>query len=251
MERQGAHPLRRPRPWRWIAPLILLLSGCADHQIHSSVQFEDISLSPEGLEAHGLAFITPSTVTGREQDIQALAFIFADVMQKERPDIRVVSLPETLSAINRAGLAGEYKTMYVDYNDTGIFKKDSLQMVGEATGARYLAQLKLSSFRQNASGRFSILGLRLVKTQEANIRLFFQIWNSEQGAIVWEGAEELNYAWDTLKEKPVSFQLVVEEIARNLIRKLPTGDGEPVSETDPHTKTSHPSRLDSPLADTR
>jgi hypothetical protein len=173
------------------------------------------------LEAHGLAFITPSTVTGREQDIQALAFIFAEVMQKERPDIRLVSLPETLSAINKAGLAEEYKTMYVDYSDTGIFKKDSLRLVGETTGARYLAQLKLSSFKQNASGRFGIFGLRLVKTQEANIRLFFQIWNSEQGTIVWEAAEELNYAWDTIMEKPVSFQLVVEEIAQNLIEKLP------------------------------
>jgi len=50
---------------------------------------------------------------------------------------------------------------------------------------------------------------------------FFQIWNSETGAIVWEGAEELNYAWDTSSEKPVTFQLIVEEIARNLVSKLP------------------------------
>jgi hypothetical protein len=174
------------------------------------------------LETHGLAFITPSTVTGREQDIQALAFIFAEVLRKQRPNIRVVSLPNTLSAINKADLAEEYKTMYVDYSDTGIFKKDALRLIGETTGARYLAQLKLSSFHQDASGRFGVFGLRLVKTREANIRLFFQIWNSEEGAIVWEGAEELNYAWDTFKEKPVSFQLAVEEIARNLIEKLPT-----------------------------
>jgi hypothetical protein len=80
--------------------LIILLAGCANDQIHSSMQYEDISLSPQDLEARGLAFITPSTVTGRKQDIQARDFIFAEVMQKERPDIKVVSLPETLSAIN-------------------------------------------------------------------------------------------------------------------------------------------------------
>jgi hypothetical protein len=111
--------------------------------------------------------------------------------------------------------------MYFDYSDTGIFKKDALHRVGEVTDARYLAQLKLASFTQNAKGRFSILGIRMIQTQEANIRLFFQIWDSKQGAIVWEGTEELNYAWDTTREKPVSFQLVVEEIARNLISKLP------------------------------
>ncbi len=211
---------------------IAVISGCSTNQIQSSVQYEDLSLTPNALETHGLAFITPSTVTGREQDIQTLAFIFSEVMQQERPKIKVISLPKTLSAINKAGMADEYKTMYFDYSDTGIFKKESLHMVSEVTGARYLAQLKLASFQQNSSGRFGIFGLRLVKTQEANIRLFFQIWNSEQGTIVWEGAEELNYAWDTTKEKPVSFQLVVEEIARNLISKLPNAESNLLSHTD-------------------
>jgi hypothetical protein len=31
----------------------------------------------------------------------------------------------------------------------------------------------------------------------------------------------VNYAWDTTSEKPVTFQLIVEEIARNLVSKLP------------------------------
>jgi hypothetical protein len=100
-------------------------------------------------------------------------------------------------------------------------------MVGEVTGVRYLAQLKLSSFNQYSKGRFSFLGIRVVQTREANIRLFLQIWNSELGAIVWEGAEELNYAWDTTREEPVTFKLVVEEIARNLIGKLPQDVAEP------------------------
>jgi Cdc6-like AAA superfamily ATPase len=221
MERYNIVTNPRSRPYLLLTLIILLISGCSINQIQSSVQFEDISLSPRGLESQGVAFITPSTVTGREQDIQALAFIFADILQKERPDIKVVSLPETLSAINRAGLADEYQHMYVAYSNTGIFKKDALRMVGQATGVRYLAQLKLASFQQDASGRFGIFGLRLVKTHQANIRLFLQIWNSEEGSIVWEATEELNYAWDTLQEKPVSFQLVVEEIARNLIQKFP------------------------------
>jgi hypothetical protein len=205
-----------------LAALVPILStGCSTDQVHSTVQYEDISLASDGLKIHGLGFITPSTVTGQEQDVQSLAFVFARVLEKERPDIRVISLPEALSAVNQAGLADEYKQMYVDYSDTGIFEKNSLRKVGEVIGARYLAQLKLSSFNQNSKGRFNLLGLRLFQTKEANIRLFFQIWNSETGAIVWEGAEEMNYAWDTSSEKPVTFQLIVEEIARNIVSKLP------------------------------
>ena len=208
---------------RCIGGLVLasLLVACGSNQIHSSADYRDIDLAPGDLEAYGLAFITPSTITGREEDKQTLAFVFYEVLSEERPMIRVVSLPETLSAVNQAGMADEYKRMYVDYRDTGIFKYDSLKKTGEATGARYLAQLKLASFVQNSKGRFNLLGLRLFQTKEANVRVFFQIWNSDNGAIVWEGTEEMNYARDTGSEKPVTFKLVVEELARNLVSKLP------------------------------
>ena len=211
---------------------VSVVFGCSKNQIHSTVQFEDISLSQIGLTTEGLGFITPSTVTGREQDIQTLAFIFAQVLETTRPDIKVISLPEILSAINQADIADEYKDMYIDYKNTGIFKKDSLSIVGETTGVRYLAQLRLASFRQQSKGRFSIFGLRMVQTEVANMRLFLQIWDSQQGAIVWEATEELNYAWDTTRERPVTFQIVVEEIARNLISKLPPTDTQPTSNAD-------------------
>ena len=201
--------------------LLLVNTGCSRHQIHASVKFENIALTASDLETHGLGFITPSTVTGQEQDIQSLAFIFARILEEKRPQIRVVGLPETLSAVNQADLADEYKQMYIDYRDTGIFKQHPLQKTGEVSGVRYLAQLKLSGFSQSSKGRFGVLGLRLIQTKEANIRLFLQIWNSENGAIVWEGTEELVYSRDTSTERPVTFQLVVEEVASNLVSKLP------------------------------
>jgi len=196
-------------------------TGCARHQVHASVEFENIALTADDLETYGLGFITPSTVTGREQDIQSLAFIFARVLEEDRTEIYVVGLPETLSAINQADLADEYKQMYIDYSDTGIFKQSLLKKVGNVAGVRYLAQLKLSGFEQGAKGRFGLLGWRMVQTKHANIRLFLQVWDSENGAIVWEGTEELIYSNDSFSERPVTFQLVVEEVAHNLLSKLP------------------------------
>ena len=177
-----------------LAVLFFLNTGCANHQIHASVEFENIALAVNDFESYGLGFITPSTVTGREQDIQSLAFIFARVLEEERPHLRVVGLPETLSAINHADLADEYKQMYIDYSDTGIFKQSSLKKVGAVADVRYLAQLKLSGFEQGAKGRFGMLGWRMIQTKQANIRLFLQVWDSENGTIVWEGTEELMYS---------------------------------------------------------
>ena len=196
-------------------------SGCSTNQIHSTVEFIEISLDSNALETYGLGFITPSAVTGQEEDKQTLALIFAKTIKQERPDIRLVTLPETLSAVNGARMADEYKRMYDDYRDTGIFEYESLKKIGQITGVRYLAQLKLANFSQRSKERLSLLGLRIFQTKEANIRVFFQIWDSENGSIAWEGIEELNHAWDTGSEKPVTFKLVVSEIALNLVSKLP------------------------------
>lgn len=197
------------------------LDACSRYQVHSTARDSVISLEPGQLEAYGIAFITPSTVTGQEEDKQTLASIFAEVLETERPGIQVVSLPKTLSAINTAGIADEYTQMYIDYRDTGIFKRELLNAVGKVTGVRYLAQLKLSNFQQFSKGRFSALGLRMFQTNQANIRLFLQIWDSHKGTIAWEGTDEVNYSWETSTEKPVTFRVIVEETAGNLINKLP------------------------------
>ncbi len=204
-----------------VLAVAVLAGACSTIQVQSSELSNSISLKPGDLRRGGVAFITPSTATGHEQDKQALALVFGDVLQKERPQYRVVSLAETLSDINRAGLAVEYTHMYRDYQDTGIFDRDTLSKIGQAVGARYLMQLKLAGFSQGSNDRFGTLGLRVLQTLQANVRLFLQIWDSKNGTIAWEGMDELNYAYDTDREKPVTFRKVVTDAANRLIAKLP------------------------------
>lgn len=208
---------------RWIILLINigLLCGCVIPQIYPSAQYRQISLDPKDLQTHGLAFITPSTVTGQEEEKQAVALTFSEVLIKERPDIRCITLAETLNAVNQAGLAEDYKRMFEDYRDTGIFKRDILRKVGEATKTRYVAQIKLASFSQSSDTRFGIFGLRLLVTQHAHIRLFFQVWDTQDGRIAWEGVNEMHYAVDVITEKSVTLKIVIERVARDLVASLP------------------------------
>jgi hypothetical protein len=204
-----------------LAALIFALTGCQSTQIFPSLQEHRISLRPGDLEASGIAFITPSTVTGQEQEKQAVAFTFADVIKRDRQGLRVVTLAETLGAVNKAGLADAYKRMYDDYRDTGLLSRDVLKLVGAATGARYLAQLKLQGFGQGAKERFGALGLRIVETQYAHVRLFFQIWDSSDGTIAWEGMQEMRISQESVTEEPVMLRTVLERTAHDLIAKLP------------------------------
>lgn len=196
-----------------------VLAACA--QSHPTLRYRAIDLPAGALEKHGIALITPSTVTGQEEEKQAVALTFAEVLKRERPQVRVVTLAETLGAVNRAGLAEAYREMYSDYRDTGLFKRDTLAKVGDLVGTRYVAQLKLQGFAQGEKERFGVFGFRVVETKHATVRLFFQIWDTDSGTIAWEGIEELRIATETWSEEQVTLTRVMERAAEDLVARLP------------------------------
>jgi hypothetical protein len=132
-----------------------------------------------------------------------------------------------LNGINAANLDQEYKEMYRDYLQTGILDAGVLQAIGDISEVRYLAQLSLASFYQGNRGRLSVFGLRLVDTKQGNVRVFLQIWDAQQGKVVWEGSAELNYAYDTGRENPVSFADMCARAAARLFAELPGSNGLP------------------------
>lgn len=201
--------------------MVPVLAGCFSAQIFPTRHDNLISLRKGDLEAAGIAFITPSAATGQEEEKQAVALTFTDIMKQERPRIRVVTLAGALGAINKAGLAEDYRRMYDDYRYTGLFERDMLRKLGTITGTRYIAQLKLQRFGQGEKERFGALGFRIIETRYASLRLFFQIWDSTDGTIAWEGMQETHYSQDTFAEKAVSLRIVVEHTARDLISRLP------------------------------
>ena len=207
-----------------LAGVLVLLCACFLPQVHDIAQNRAISLKPGDLSKDGVAFITPSTVTGQEEEKQEVALTFAQVLRKERPAIHCLSLPETLNAVNQAGLSEEYKRMYADYRDTGIFNRDILKKVGEATKTRYVAQLKLMAFSQGTDNRLGVFGLRIVDTKYADLRLFFQIWDTQNGTISWESVQEVHYAVDRVTETPVTQRVIIEKAAHSIISKLPKPD---------------------------
>lgn len=207
------------------AVLAILAGGCAFmDQTEYKSEHTAISLGPNDLETHGIGFLTPSAATGREADKQALAMAFSQKLQEMRPNVRVLPLPTVLSAMNAADLDVVYKQMYRDYLETGILEGSILESISDVSGVRYFAQLSLAGFRQTNSGRFSFLGMRISHTEMANLRVFVQIWDAQNAKIAWEGFTELNHAYETGAEKPVTFAAISQLAAERLFMDLPGND---------------------------
>lgn len=214
---------------RLVLVLSVALAGCGSMlpQVDAKITHKEIALDPADLSAGGIGFLTPSAATGREADKQALALSFATRLEADRTDIRVVPLPAILSAVNAAELDQDYKQMFRDYLETGILDGALLKRIGEIGQVRYLAQLNLASFEQGSRSRFSLVGLRFVDTKQANIRVFLQIWDSQSGAVAWEGGGEVNYAFESVTERPVTFQQVSATAADRIYAGLPRSEAGP------------------------
>lgn len=201
------------------------VAGCANTaQLSTDTEAIDFSLDPAAFRSEGVGFLTPVSATGQEANRLALAFAFASELANVQEELRVVNLAEVLSAVNRAGLAAEYKAMIDGYAATGIMERETLRRVGESSDARYLGLLELADFDQEVNKRFSIGGLRLLDTKLASIRVSWQIWDSATGMIAWEGTDEIHYAYDTGRERPVNFGFVAGRAAANLISRMPIAE---------------------------
>jgi hypothetical protein len=100
-------------------------------------------------------------------------------------------------------------------------KLQEMRPDSDVAGVRYFAQMSLSSFTQYSLGRFSFLGMRISHTEVANLRVFVQIWDARNADVAWEGFTELNYAYETGAEKPVTFADVSQMAAERMFTELP------------------------------
>jgi hypothetical protein len=219
-------------------PMVLAaaaLSGCAvTSQLHSELNYDGASEASLALADAGIGVLTPAAPTGQESDKQALGDSLSAALQRSLGTTKVLGLSEMLSAINRAGLAASYAKILVDYENTGILDRDTLRAIGDSSGVRYLAKLNLGNFNQSSDKRLAIAGIRMFDTWRATIRVHLEVWDSHTGEIAWQGNDELVYAREGVKDRPVTFRQVADVAARDLVDKVGTSGSESVDQ-DPET----------------
>lgn len=251
---RGTQTFRGNMMFKPIAILIVAgtsaaVSGCAvTNQLHAELSYGGISTDRTALDEYGIGVLTPSAPTGQESDKQALGDVVSESLAGILPNAHVIPMSEMLSSINQAGLARPYAAMLNEYENTGILEYDTIRAVGESGAVRYLAKFNLSDFKQSSDKRLAIAGIRMFDTWRATIRVHLEIWDATTGEIAWQGDEELSFAREGVKEKPVSFSQVARLSADRLVEMIGES-GQRISDEAPemlasnnsvHPATSHP-----------
>jgi hypothetical protein len=199
---------------------LLLLSACAGvHQPDPAPRISAPLLAPSMLEGHGLALLTPTGGIAHSEDRQALALVFAEKFAAMRPEVRLVPLAQTLSAVNRAGLTPSYQKMYETYAATGVMDREVLARLRGVCGARYFGMLQLAEFRRAPEGSSIQLSVGQRPGDGMRIRVFLQVWDSIDGTIAWEGLNEFSHPATNGNDS--TFSTIMERVAGTLIARMP------------------------------
>jgi hypothetical protein len=155
---------------------------------------------------------------GSEAYSASVARSLSDTLLSNGQKDKVVPVADTLSGINRNGLAGDHAAMMAEYTRTGILNKLILNDIGQAVNARYIILPSMAMFTQTTSGRMSvpILGIRLFQTRISYIRLSAQVWDTMTGDMVCDASGEATMAIEDVREQRVT----LEEVAGRLWRRM-------------------------------
>jgi hypothetical protein len=213
--------------YRTVIFLMVLAAGCAKPPAESKYSWE-LYVSPgitaDSFTGSSMAILPTVTITYDPlQQIyrETLAGLLYEALKKQKAGPKILPLDYVQSSINKAEMWAEYEKMIRDFDETSVLRKDTLQKLGRALGAKYVLLPKLLRFQQETFDRINVLGIAFLKTRQSTVDIHAQIWDVESGEVVWHGAGEGTLATEVVRGRPVSFMIVAQYACDSLVSRLP------------------------------
>lgn len=202
---------------KWVGIVSLLtLTGCASSIYGWQSRTNSTPLAPSfhlGLfEDRAMALFPAVTFAGLRGNEAAISYYLDDILRKLAPKWKIVSPKDAVTRINHHGLAEGYSKLMLDHEQINVLNRDLLRKIADAIGVRYVFQPRLAFFVQTMTDRWKVpaFDVRVAQTRSSIMRLSLQLWDAENGELVWFSVGETNMANEAVSQDPV----YLEDIAR-------------------------------------
>lgn len=196
--------------------LLVVTSGCAGMLYGWTVRTTSTELSPSSeaasLSQEKVAVLTPLSVASLRGNEAGMGQYLVDVIHKVAPNWSVVSERESISLINKSGLAGRYEQMRSAAELSHVLDRESLRILADVLEAPYVIQPRLAFFEQSMTDRWTLPGVNVLasQTRSATMRLSLQLWDARSGELIWSSTAETNLQSESVSQDPV----FMEDVAR-------------------------------------
>ncbi len=213
--------------YRIVILLLMLAAGCAKPPAETKYSWElyvSPNITADSFTGSSMAILPAVTIPYDPfQQIyrETLAGLLYEALKNQKTGPKILPLDSVQSSINKAELWAEYEKMIRNFTETSVLRKDTLQKMGRALGAKYVLLPKLLRFQQETFDRVTLLGISFLKTRQSTVDIHAQIWDTESGEVVWHGAGEGTLATEVVRGRPVSFMIVAQYACDSLVSRLP------------------------------
>ncbi len=189
---------------------LAFLPGCAglftQHDLYATG--DRLSSQEASQVFKGKLCVLGAGVPGGRDGYQTLVSdLLGGVLRKQAADssnsFQILGFSEFLNQINQKTLLDEYLYMTDVYRRSGIYPKESLQLLQSQLGIGHFIKPALLQLDQRSDTRLSVFSLRLIVTKETTVRVSAEIWNTRTGRKSWNGTAGCIIAGEKLSQKRI------------------------------------------------
>ena len=189
--------------------LFLCMAGCSKSLYGWQVRTNSTPVAPSfdhtPIDGKRVA-IFPTLATGPLQGTAVgMSQYLEQTLKTLTPTWKVLTEQESLTRINKQGLGAEYTRMRGDAEQSHLLDRHSLAKIGAALGVRYIFQPRLAAFTQTMTDRWQVpaFDIRIMQTRSSLLRVSLQLWEAENGELIWSSVAETVMESETVTQDPV------------------------------------------------
>lgn len=203
---------------------LLALGGCTA-PINTQVRVTDPA--PQTLRVESLAILPLTVDPGLEAYGRDAGEAMYQALVDAYPGLPIVPPSQSLQRLTNARATTTYATLVSEYEETGQLNPELVRELGDAVGARYLLNLRLTYAEEAGYGPGDFVGE--VEYTGQGLRLIAQLWDGERGVLEWRTVGDVTaVSSDLMRRRSVDEMLA--EILPEIAQLVPVEGGEALAE---------------------
>ncbi len=148
-----------------------------------STQISVTDPAPEDLRVESLALLPFAVDPGLEAYGRGAGEELYSALRAAYPSLTIVPPAQTLERLTNARATNTYANLVAEYEETGQLNPEMVRELGEAVGARYMLNMRLTYAEDAGFGPGDFVGE--VEYRGQGLRLIAQLWDGARGVLEW------------------------------------------------------------------
>ena len=202
----------------------LLVSACTA-PISTQVNITDPA--PQTLRVQSLAVLPITVDPGLEAYGRGAGEEMYAALRAAHRGLTIVAPAQALERLNNARATTTYANLIEEYEETGQLNPELVRELGDAVGARYMLNLRLTYAEEAGYGPGDFVGE--VEYRGQGLRLIAQLWDGERGVLEWRTVGDVTAVSSDLM-RPRSVDDLLSAILPEIATLVPVQGGQALAD---------------------